>query len=299
MARLLWWLIGGPLRFLLAFARTARGVLREFAQRRGFQHAAAISYFALLSIIPFFVLLVAGFGFVIQWIGPRYGSEAELVEIVTRAVRDIAPFLADEVAARLQAIIHARDAIGVVGAVFMFLAASLVFEAIETALKEVFGRSKSHFLVSRVIFFVFFAGLAVLILVLYMGLAIGSSWVSALGDESLAALVHRYRFLDELVSLSIVVGGFAIVVSYFAQRRIRLQALAYGSLLFYALFQASRWLFGAYIEHFARFDLVYGSLATIMIGVVWIYYSATVFLLAAVFMRRMHDGLEGTLEDEA
>jgi membrane protein len=45
------------------------------------------------------------------------------------------------------------------------------------------------------------------------------------------------------------------------------------------LWEVAKQLFGWYILHLGRFSVVYGSLATVAIFLLWIYYTAAIFLL--------------------
>jgi YihY family inner membrane protein len=270
------------LRLLRACLGPPRTLASLLSERHGFQHAAAIAYFATLSTVPFCVLLAAGFGFLVHALGPRYGSEERFLELMVRALHDLAPFLADEVATRLRAVVEARQAIGLVGGGVLFLSAGLVFEALGAALRELFGVPKPrHFLLSHLVFFVFLAGVAALGGALYLALVVADWWLAARGDPGLLALLAGYRVLDWGVSFLVVGGGFAAVVAWFSRTRLRPLAVLAGAGMFFALFEASRALFGWYVEHVARFDLLYGSLATLMVGIVWIYYGALVFMLSA------------------
>lgn len=270
------------------FGWFGRGVwtwFEEFLRHRGFQHAAAMSYFAALSFIPMLVLLVAGFGFVVHLLGPEFGSEERILRVIYRAVDDIAPFAQDIVHMRLRSLVQAREAIGMVGGAFLFLGSSLVFGATETALKEIFERKPKKLLLSRLLFFLFLAAVGTLLISLHVLRVIIGSWIEAIGEHSILEALTAWPALDWLVSFLILGGGFVIMVVYFGHRRLKAQALFGGAALFYALFSLSRWVFSLYIEHIARLDVAYGSLATLLTGFIWVFYGATVFLLSAEFVR--------------
>jgi len=261
-----------------------------FLRHRGLQNSAMIAYFATLSVIPFFILLVAVTGLALHLLGPHYGSENELLGLIQRALQDFSPRIATQVMPRLKALLSARSTIGIVGFVFLFFGAGLVFEALESSLRSIFNpKGKRHFLFSRVLFFLFFAGLGFLLVVLYFLLVVTKPWLHAFGHTSMLELLSQYRILDFGVSLLLLAGGFIILVSHFSFIRMKARALFFGGLLFFLLFESSRAVFSYYIEHFARFDWVYGSLATVMIGAIWVYYSAMIFLFCAEFARVLHE----------
>jgi len=226
---------------LLGILRISRDAVRVFRDGRGFQHAAAISYFAVLSLLPFLVLLVAAFGFVVAFLSPRYGSEQPILEMITRALQDLAPFLAAEVTERLRAVIHARDALGVVGLVFLLGTASLVFEAIETAVREILRSPRTrHALVARVLFLALFAGVSLLLSVVGALLAVVRSWLAHSDDASLLAWVGRYRFVDWPVSVGLLASLFAAVVGHVSRSHRAWRPVLAGAGVFLGLFALSR-----------------------------------------------------------
>jgi membrane protein len=45
------------------------------------------------------------------------------------------------------------------------------------------------------------------------------------------------------------------------------------------LWEVAKQLFGWYILHLGRFSVIYGSLATLAIFLLWVYYTSAIFLL--------------------
>jgi membrane protein len=64
-------------------------------------------------------------------------------------------------------------------------------------------------------------------------------------------------------------------------RRLPWRALLAGAAVAAALFEAARVLSFRALESFARYQLVYGSLAGVIVFLVWVYVAAVVFLLGA------------------
>ena len=56
-----------------------------------------------------------------------------------------------------------------------------------------------------------------------------------------------------------------------------------GALLSAVLFEAAKTVFVIYLNHFSSFDRIYGSIASVIVLLVWVYYSAYIFLLGAEF----------------
>jgi membrane protein len=56
-----------------------------------------------------------------------------------------------------------------------------------------------------------------------------------------------------------------------------------GALLAAILFEIARTVFVLYLEKYANYQLIYGSIASIIVLLVWIYYSAFITILGAEF----------------
>jgi membrane protein len=56
-----------------------------------------------------------------------------------------------------------------------------------------------------------------------------------------------------------------------------------GALLATVLFELARTLFLFYLQNFANYQLIYGSITSIIILLIWIYYSAFILILGAEF----------------
>jgi membrane protein len=56
-----------------------------------------------------------------------------------------------------------------------------------------------------------------------------------------------------------------------------------GALLAAIMFELARTLFLFYLEHFANYQLIYGSITSIIVLLIWIYYSSFILILGAEF----------------
>jgi membrane protein len=72
-----------------------------------------------------------------------------------------------------------------------------------------------------------------------------------------------------------------------------------GAMAAAVLFEIARTLFIFYLEHFASYQLIYGSIASVIILLVWIYYSAFIMVLGTEFtwpghMRHSNNAVNST-----
>lgn len=262
---------------------------KNFFKHRDLQNAAVISYFATLSVIPFFVLFVSVAGFVVNHLFPHQ-SKQDMYIMIRRGIEDVIPYYTDQIMYRIRQIIEARQTVGIIGIILLFFVSALVFEALEDALSHIFvSEKKKTFWLSRLLFFIFLFSFGFLFFVVYLFVIFSKPIFQAIGSPSLLKLISHYRALDWLVSVVLIGGGFLVVVRHFSKKAIKAKALIYGSMLFFILFMAARIAFNYYISHIARLDIIYGSLSSVMIGVIWIYYSTVIFLFCAEFVNVLNN----------
>jgi len=122
--------------------------------------------------------------------------------------------------------------------------------------------------------------------------------------DPIAGLVEgvlgRHVVLRVAAGLLIASAVFVVLVKHFSRERIRLGPACAGGLLFALLWTIASQLFGYYLRHIAQFSLLYGSLASLAVIVVWFFYAALVLLLCCEFTGVLHrrawrDGAEAGL----
>jgi uncharacterized BrkB/YihY/UPF0761 family membrane protein len=118
---------GNPslVELLRGFGHVAQCALVDLLADKGFTHAAAIAYYAIVSLFPLFLLLISAAGFLLEGdsqlrvlaLGSRYLPEGSV------------KFLRENIAA----VVESRDSLTVFGLLGLVWSASLMFEAINEA----------------------------------------------------------------------------------------------------------------------------------------------------------------------
>jgi uncharacterized BrkB/YihY/UPF0761 family membrane protein len=76
-----------------------------------------------------------------------------------------------------------------------------------------------------------------------------------------------------------IVLGFVVMLKVFTHQKVHTRFTFIGAGLFYLLFQAAHAIYDQYIERITNVGAMYGSFATLIIVVLWIYYTATLLLI--------------------
>jgi membrane protein len=241
--------------------------------------AAAISFYALLSLIPVLFLVIAFAGYAI-------GSSQDTYQAVLQWVREFIPLLSDDFTANLEWVVQNRGRLSWLGLGALIIAASLVFQAVEFALDRVFtvGRRRGFFR-SRMLSLCVVVGMGLVMLFsFYVGVLIHA----LRADPTLAPLSHdllvplaRGLPIQYLTSVALIVGAFTLSLRVFPHAHVGWREAFTGGCIGAALWEVGRRIFLWYLANLAQFYVVYGSLGALVAVMVWIYMSATIFLYAA------------------
>src|SRR5438874_9787804 len=105
--------------------------------------------------------------------------------------------------------------------------------------------------------------------------------VAGHGAGAITDLFSVSRVVSLVVGVLVCTGVFVLLVRWFALERIRYPLLAAGGLVFGLLWLLARLLFTVYLNTIAPYGWVYGSFATVVVVLLWAYYSMIIFLFSA------------------
>ncbi len=239
--------------------------------------SAAIAFYAILSLIPFLYLLVSLVGFLV-------GSEGEILPKVSSYISQLIPFISRPILNEVGRINLGSGFFAWFAVFFMLWSSTLIFNSIEFSLKKVFKVEHLRpFWISKVmsLLFVPVAGLVFIILQIF-NLAIdafvrlSNYFGIALIPLFLNSMVLKYIF-PFLLTFLFLSALYAIV----PPGRIFLRQAIIGGFICAIMLEVAKNVFGWMIMHNPNFGLVYGSLNTIILMVLWIFYASAIFLFCA------------------
>jgi membrane protein len=88
--------------------------------------------------------------------------------------------------------------------------------------------------------------------------------------------------LDFVISLSLVAGLIAIIYRYLPSKRLPWRPVLIGAVVTALLFHLGRWAIGLYLAKSTQ-PSAFGAAASFAAMLLWLYYSAQIFLLGAEF----------------
>jgi membrane protein len=87
---------------------------------------------------------------------------------------------------------------------------------------------------------------------------------------------------DFLLSLLLVASLFALIFRYMPARRLAWKLVIAGGMLTAVLFDLGRWAVGLYLAHTTQ-PSAFGAAASFAALLLWLYYTAQIFLFGAEF----------------
>ena len=105
-------------------------------------------------------------------------------------------------------------------------------------------------------------------------------------------LVALTAALDFLISIGLITGLIALIYRYLPARRLAWRPILWGALVTALLFHLGRWGISLYLSR-ATQPTAFGAAASFVALLLWLYYSAQIFLLGAEFTACLGKTREG------
>jgi|tagenome__1003787_1003787.scaffolds.fasta_scaffold20979773_4 membrane protein len=242
---------------------------------------AAISYYTLFSIAPLLLIVIAVAGMV-------FGADAARGEIFGQ----LRGLLGDEGAKAVEGLLQAANRPGagivstILGIVVLLLGATTVFNELQNALDRIWrapARVQSsgiwNLLRTRLLSFGMVLGIAFLLMVSLVAsaalAALGKWWTPA-GWE---AVMH---VVDIVFSFGLITVMFALIYRFIPRVHVAWHDVWIGAAVTSLLFAIGKFAIGLYLGK-SSVASSFGAAGSLVVLMVWVYYSAQIFLFGAEF----------------
>lgn len=263
------------LRTLLA------GTLRNWLDDGADTIGAALAFYCAFSIAPLLVIIMALSGWIVGETSAHSFLQSQLQMLFGHSTATVI----------LDAVRNAQRPEGVLATIVstatLVIGATTVLAALDEALEKILGgtpRSGSglaNWVRRRVLSLGFILSLSFVLLVsLTLSTMIAGlrAWVTHL----YAPLVGLLGLLDVVVSVVLMTSLFALIYRYVPASRLPWKLVASGGLLTALLFSVGKWAVGLYLAK-STVPTAFGAAASFAALLLWLYYTAQIFLLGAEF----------------
>jgi YihY family inner membrane protein len=258
--------------FLLAVAR-------DFRHNQGFLLAGAVAYYTLLSIVPLSLLALTV-------LSHFFGTE-ELVTALSTYLKLMIPGYAATLTEQVRVFVENRHVIGIIGFLCMLFFSSIAFTVLENAISVIFfhhvRNQRRRFLVSAIIPYVY-------ILALALGIVLVSVVVGAVETLESGEFVLFGRSMSFAGSTRIalyimgIAGEMLMLTSVYLVMpvvRITFRHALIGGIIATVLWEVARRVLVWYYASLSMVNVIYGSIATVVVALLSIEVAALIVLFGA------------------
>lgn len=250
----------------------------DYAQSMG----AALAYYTMLSIAPFLLIVISLAGMIFGVEAARGEIAAQLRGLMGREGAEAVQRLLEGASKPAESI-----AAAVAGLVLLLVGATSVFAELQDSLDRIWRAPKRprtaiwRLLRSRLLSFGTIAGISFLLMVSLVVsaalAALGKMWGPRFSDwQSLVAIVNV------VFSYALTTTVFAMIYKVMPRVRVAWTDVWIGATVTALLFTIGKSLIGLYIGR-SGVTSGFGAAGSLVMAMVWVYYSAQIFLLGAEF----------------
>jgi len=266
----------------ILLVRVLRRSLGEWLSGRLPRRAAGLAFYAAFSLPPLLLLLSIATGELYR------GAETEVLAQVSRLLPASS---AEAVQVLMEGLRQRQDSgmAAIVGIIGLFFGATGVFVALQDALNDVGGGSAAEdrgllgFLTRRLLSLAMVMAVGFLLLVSLVMNSLLSVLVSRYG-AGLAGGQFVWQTINVLVAIGMAAGAFTLLFRLVPSGPVGWGPAAIGGLVSALLFGVGQIVLAWYLGNAARLS-VYGVFGSLIVLLLWVYYSAQILLFGAAVAR--------------
>ncbi len=257
----------------------------NFIDDDAFKFSASLSYYTVFALCPLLII-------VISLAGIFFGREAAQGRIYSQ----LSGVVGSDAALQIQSIIsnlqqtQSTTAGAIIGAVILIIGATGVFTEMQSSINFIWSvkakpkKGWLKYLFNRLISFSLIVGLGFLLLVSL----ILNTLLQLLSDKLIKVIpnytLSLFQFINTIILLVVITGLFTVIFKVLPDAVISWKDALIGSSLTASLFLLGRFLIGLYLGK-SGLDITYGTAASIVIILTWVYYSAAILYYGAEFTK--------------
>jgi membrane protein len=257
-----------------------------FSKNNVLKLSASLSYYTVFSICPFLIVIISLVGFF-------YGREA----VQGKVYAQISGLVGNDAASQIQHIIinlqktHHTIAGSIIGFIILIVGASGVFSEIQSSINylweikyERHSKGLAMFLKNNLLSFSLLAGVAFILLVSLTVNALIDVLSDRLKTYFPDYIIHVFYIVNIAFIFLVITLLFAIIFKVLPNAIIKWKDAITGAAFTAFLFLLGKLLIGLYLGH-SSIGVTYGTTASIVVIMLWVYYSSIILYFGASFTK--------------
>lgn len=262
----------------------------EFMNDKAMKMSASLAYYTIFSIAPLLLIVIWLVGFLYgEHVAGQGGAQAEVFE-------EFATLFGAEVATQIQQVIQQisisdKSAIGIaIGVGTLIAGSTTIFIEIQDSLNTIWKLKPKpkkgwlKMLLNRAISLSMVLGLGFLLIasLLLNGIIVALS--NQISEYFPHISVWMVEWINIALTFLIITTLFGTIFGFLPDARLRFRDIAGGALFTALLFMLGRYLISLYMQYSAPAS-AYGAAGSIIVLLLWIYYSAAILYFGAEFTK--------------
>lgn len=270
---------------LVGFYHFNKQVFSEFIADNVLKYSASLSYYTTLSLGPLIVIIISASGFF-------FGKEAMRGEVYSQ----ISGLVGKDAALQIQSTIQNIHLSGespfatIVSIIVLIIGATGIFGEMQDSLNKIWGlKTKAKrvwwkLFTDRLISFSLIVSIGFVLTVSLILNAIIAAISSKLNGVIMGAGDTMLPMIDILLSIAITMVMFATIFKILPDAKIKWKDVFVGAFITSVLFTLGKYAIGLYLGR-SNMASVYGAAGSIIIIMIWVYYSSAILYLGSVFTK--------------
>ena len=270
---------------VLAFFHFNRQVVGEYFADNVIKYSASLAYYTTLSLAPMLVIIISVSGFL-------FGKEAMRGEVYSQINGLVGSDAAMQIQKTMQNI-HLRGDTPfatIVSLVILLIGATGIFGEMQDSLNKIWGLKTTskkawwRLIINRVLSFSLIISMG---FVLMVSLILNAVVLTLSGK--LNTLIHGIGdtlvpLVDNLLSIVVTWLLFATIFKILPDAKIKWKDVLIGAFITACLFTLGKIGIGYYLSK-SNLATVFGAAGSVIIIMIWVYYSSAILYLGAVFTK--------------
>jgi membrane protein len=268
---------------LETFLYYIKNLIEKFDNDHVWVLASGISFNLLICLIPFVLIILTILGIYLdsEVVNERFIRYLDSVIPLPGQYKERAIF---ELIERTKELTSNKFVTGAIGIAGLFWTVSGLFSTMRDVLNRIFRINIDvNYFIGKLKDF----GLVILSVVLFLtsmaitsGVQLAEDYWSAVFGEALTLTLFQ-KFVPLVIGFTVTFMLFYVLYALVPHWKINYKVVVFSTLAASIFFEALKYLFAVYVLKFANFGRIYGTYATIVISIFYIYYVSVIFVIGA------------------
>jgi len=260
-------------------------VIQDFGDDKAMKFSASLSYYTIFSIAPFLAIIISFGSFFLG----RDAIQGELYPQINGLLGDEAALQIQQMITNIHLSKNSAFAT-IVSFIVLIIGATGIFSEIQDSINHIWGlkskpkRGLLKMVLNRLISFSLIISLGFLLMVSLLL----NTLVEALSNQLMRFLpnngIYVVTILNNCILFILLALLFGIIFKVLPDARIKWKDVMVGAVTTAILFMIGKFCIGFYLGH-SNLGSLYGAAGSIIIVMLWVYYSAVILYFGAEFTK--------------